>query len=147
MDRTVAIGWENGDGWDLRFYDFLNLFAQYVFLNRFTLKIFNSCRIGTCIMLIISDLSSVLHLAMRWVTHKSIKHLEQTVYCCRKPGLWTWDLSSLAFAYFASLLQRNTSSDKQTILSVCSLQLAVNFLFHTYFRTTKKLRSVSKKRK
>lgn len=36
---------------------------------------------------------------------------------------------------------RSSSSDKHAILSVCSLQLAVQFLFNTYFRTTKKLRT------
>ncbi|XP_015755638.1 PREDICTED: ubiquitin carboxyl-terminal hydrolase 24-like [Acropora digitifera] len=41
----------------------------------------------------------------------------------------------------ASCNTRITSSKKQSILSVSSLQLAVNFLFNTYFRTTKKLRS------
>ena len=37
--------------------------------------------------------------------------------------------------------QRNTSSGRHATLSVCSLQLAVQFLFNTYFRTTRKLRS------
>lgn len=44
----------------------------------------------------------------------------------------------------ASCNARSNSSDKQSILCVCSLQLAVQFLFNTYFRTTNKLRSNTK---
>ena len=68
--------WKTLNGWLRGRLGFKVLWISYprcslhISLNRFTLKIFNSCRIGTCIMWIISDLSSVLHLAMRWVTHK-----------------------------------------------------------------------------
>lgn len=55
-------------------------------------------------------------------------------------GCWLRECkrSSLLFVF---IWQRNTSSGRHATLSVCSLQLAVQFLFNTYFRTTKKLRS------
>ncbi len=47
-----------------------------------------------------------------------------------------WSLSVV----FQDIIQSSPNSQESTLYGVCSLQLAINFLFHTYLKTKKKLR-------
>lgn len=44
------------------------------------------------------------------------------------------------WSVYQDIIQSAPNSQESTMFGVCSLQLAINFLFHTYFKTKKKLR-------
>ncbi|XP_022809276.1 ubiquitin carboxyl-terminal hydrolase 24-like, partial [Stylophora pistillata] len=80
-------------------------------------------------------------LSREWLVHEffSIVHTENLQFMQNRD---VYNVDYFRFVLnLASCNARSSSSDKLAILSVCSLQLAVQFLFNTYFRTTNKLRT------